>query len=254
MVTIHSHLVRYRPIHHSVPISPVGDGEMAIFQTKASNPTVLGAWIAHVLATEHGLHNVGYTSIRNAVQKALRTAPAPCAAQAPGSPDKKHREEVGDLEGEHIVTLAIEHLDVCAANFALAFLPVEHLLEPQGACARLIILLLSFIVDCHCLCLVCPGTSLALKQLKGVGTMCRRKYEARHKRTFTPWELPEARLCEWCSYKWLVLVLSLTTRGFGVRAPQVAAEGLGAACPDATVQALHPVDRVAGPVLPHELR
>ena len=49
---------------------------MAVLQAKATDPTVLGAWIAHVLATEYALHNVGYTEVHNAARKALRVAPA----------------------------------------------------------------------------------------------------------------------------------------------------------------------------------
>ena len=55
--------------------------------------------------------------------------------EAPTSPDKKQRKDVGDLDEQQVLTLAVEHLDLSAGNFSLAFLPVEHLLEFQGACA-----------------------------------------------------------------------------------------------------------------------
>ena len=51
-------------------IGAPGGGEMAVLHTKAADPTVLGAWIAHVLATDQALHNVGYTEVHNAAQKA----------------------------------------------------------------------------------------------------------------------------------------------------------------------------------------
>ena len=60
--------------------------------------------------------------------------------EASGSPDKKQRNDISDLNEQQLLTLAVEHLDVSACNSALAFLPVEHLLEFQGARARAFII------------------------------------------------------------------------------------------------------------------